>query len=365
MNKIVSYKLKKVVLWSSLFLFLFSCSGNRDKKICQVGEHILYASELEVRKELFFPHLNDEEAKKKAIEQWIEQQGVKLEIESVSPKVKVAHELSIEDELMQLNLFELENQFITKHLDSIISDQEIQDYYESHRENYKAESYIVRALYIKVPDTVAGVLNIESVSPKVKVAHELSIEDELMQLNLFELENQFITKHLDSIISDQEIQDYYESHRENYKAESYIVRALYIKVPDTVAGVLNIDEHYLLKNDKDLEEIKKYANLYASGFYFEQERWIYFDDLVREIPISTDTKDDLIKRRGEAIFKDNGETHYINVLDFRTKSISSPMEVERAGIRRHILKRRVNNLRSTAKETILENVKEKYTVTYF
>lgn len=285
MNKIVSYKLKKVVLWSSLFLFLFSCSGNRDKKICQVGEYILYASELEVRKELFFPHLNDEEAKKKAIEQWIEQQGVKLEIESVSPKVKVAH--------------------------------------------------------------------------------ELSVEDELMQLNLFELENQFITEHLDSVISDQEIQDYYENHRENYKAESYIVRALYIKVPDTVAGVLNIDEHYLLKNDKDLEEIKKYANLYASGFYFEQERWIYFDDLVREIPISTDTKDDLIKRRGEAIFKDNGETHYINVLDFRTKSISSPMEVERAGIRRHILKRRVNNLRSTAKETILENVKEKYTVTYF
>lgn len=285
MNKIVSYKLKKVVLWSSLFLFLLSCSGNRDKKICQVGEYILYASELEVRKELFFPHLNDEEAKKKAIEQWIEQQGVKLEIESVSPKVKVAH--------------------------------------------------------------------------------ELSVEDELMQLNLFELENQFITEHLDSVISDQEIQDYYENHRENYKAESYIVRALYIKVPDTVAGVLNIDEHYLLKNDKDLEEIKKYANLYASGFYFEQERWIYFDDLVREIPISTDTKDDLIKRRGEAIFKDNGETHYINVLDFRTKSISSPMEVERAGIRRHILKRRVNNLRSTAKETILENVKEKYTVTYF
>lgn len=285
MNKIVSYKLKKVVLWSSLFLFLFSCSGNRDKKICQVGEHILYASELEVRKELFFPHLNDEEAKKKAIEQWIEQQGVKLEIESVSPKVKVAH--------------------------------------------------------------------------------ELSIEDELMQLNLFELENQFITKHLDSIISEQEIQDYYESHRENYKAESYIVRALYIKVPDTVAGVLNIDEHYLLKNDKDLEEIKKYANLYATSFYFEEERWIYFDDLIRGLSISSNTKEALVRNKGKSIFMDNGETHFINILDFRTKSISSPMEVERAGIRRHILKRRVNNLRSTAKETILENVKEKYTVTYF
>src|SRR5690554_3164888 len=186
-----------------------------------------------------------------------------------------------------------------------------------------------------------------------------------MQLNLFELENQFITKHLDSIISDQEIQDYYESHRENYKAESYIVRALYIKVPDTVAGVLNIDEHYLLKNDKDLEEVKKYANLYATGFYFEKERWIYFDDLIREISISSSTKEALVRNRGNIIFKENGETHYINILDYRTKSISSPMEVERDGIRIHILKRRVNKLRSTAKETILENVKVKYPVTYF
>ncbi|HLV41330.1 MAG TPA: hypothetical protein VKY37_03540 [Brumimicrobium sp.] len=277
--------MKKVVLWSSLFLFLFSCSDSRNQKVCQVGEYILYESELELRKSIFFSNLNEEEAHKKAIEQWVEQQSIKLELSSTSPEVKAAH--------------------------------------------------------------------------------ELRIEEELMQLNLFELENFYITTHLDSLISEQEIQNYYNNNRENYKTETYIVRALYIKIPDTIASVLNADKYYLLKNDKDLEEIKKYANLYATGFYYEKERWIYFDDLVREIPISTSTKEELIKSRGEAIFKDNEETHYINVLDFRTKSISSPMEVERAGIRRHILKRRVNKLRSTAKETILENVKEKYPVTYF
>ena len=285
MNNIKPYKLKKVVLWSSLFLFLFSCSGNRDKKICQLGEYILYETEFEVRKNLFFANLSDEEAEKRTIEQWAEQQQVKLELNS----------------------------------------------------NF----------------------------PDIKTAHELRLEDELMQLNLFELENAYITTHLDSIISEEEIQHYYNNHRENYKTESYIVRALYIKIPDTMAKLLNIDEHYLLKNDKDLKEIEKYVNLYATSFYFEKERWIYFDDLVREIPISTSAKEALVKSKGKAIFEDNGETHFINVLDFRTKSISSPMEVERAGIRRHILKRRVNKLRSSAKETILENVKEKYPVTYF
>lgn len=277
--------MKKVVLWSSLFLFLLSCSGDRDRKVCQIGEYILYENELELRKKLFFPNLDQEEAEKKAIEQWSEQQQIKMEINKEAPEVKEAY--------------------------------------------------------------------------------ELKIQEELMQFNLFELENLYITTHLDSLISEKEIQQYYNSHRENYKTESYIVRALYIKIPDTMAQVLNMDEHYLLKNDKDLAEIKKYANLYATSFYFEEERWIYFDDLVREIAITSSTKENLVKSKGEGIFKDNGETHYINVLDFRTKSISSPMEVERAGIRRHILKRRVNKLRSTAKETILENVKEKYPVTYF
>ncbi|PWH85407.1 hypothetical protein [Brumimicrobium oceani] len=285
MSKPKTYHFEKVVLWSSLLLFLFSCSENGDAKICKVGNHILYETELNNRIDYLNDELSYEQAKEKVIEEWMNQQQVALEIKEVSPKVKTAN--------------------------------------------------------------------------------EIRIQDELMQLNLFELENTFITKNLDSTISDSEIQAYYDSHRENYKAESYIVRALYIKIPDTLASALNIDEHFLLKNDKDLKEVKKIANLYATNFYFEEERWIYFDDLVREISISANKKEELVRNRGKAIFKENGETHYINVLDFRTKSISSPMEIERAGIRRHILKRRVNNLRNKAKETILENVKEKYPITYY
>lgn len=264
---------------------MFSCSGNNGTKICQVGDAILYETELLNRIELIAADLTEQEARDKVIEDWIHQQQVALELEVVSPDIKTAH--------------------------------------------------------------------------------ELRVQDELMQLNLFELENIFITQNIDSTITEKEIQNYYNSHRENYKSESFIVRALYLKIPDTLASTLKIDKSYLLKNDKDLSEVKKIANLYATNFYYEEERWIYFDDLVREISISANKKEELVKSRGKAIFKENGETHYVNVLDFRTKSISSPMEIEIAGIRRHILKRRVNDLRNKAKETILEDVKEKYPVRYY
>lgn len=264
---------------------MFSCNQEDDIRICQVGENILYDTELSHRIALMDDDLNYEEAKEKAIQEWIDQEQIKLEIKHSQPEV-----------------------------------------------------------YLK---------------------NKIRIEEELSQLNLFELENNYITQHLDSVISEEEIQEYYNTYRENYKDETYIVRALYLKVPDTLASTLSIENHYLLKNDKDIAEIKKIANLYATSFYFEESRWIYFDDLVRELTITSDKKEEILKNRGNQIFKENGETHYLNVLDFRTKSISSPMEIERAGIRRHILKRRVNNLRSKAKETILENVKEKYPVNFY
>jgi len=208
-------------------------------------------------------------------------------------------------------------------------------------------------------------LEIVEQSPADKIANEIQAEKDLMHLNLFDIENQFIQQNIDSVVADSEIQKYYKDHRNNYKKESYIVRALYIKMPDSVVQKVNMNDLFLLKNEKDKKKVKEFAKLYATSYYFEEKRWIYFDDLVREIPILTEEKEEIIKSRGDAVFKKNKETHFINVLDFRTKNISSPMEIERSKIRQHILKKRINKLRNTAKETILKHVKEKYPVHYF
>lgn len=285
MTNKLTYQVKKVVLWSSLFLFLLSCSESKGERVCKVGSHILHERELEARMELYIADYGEEEARKKAISQWAKQQRIKEEVQTISPMVLTRNKLQTEDDLMKLNLFELENIAIQTRLDTVIKQKEIQEFYDTHRENYKSKSYIVHALLITVPDS--------------------------------------LTKDL------------------------------------------KLDKYYLLKNDKDREKIKKYANLYASNYYFEEERWIYFDDLVRGIPMSNKNKEELIKGQGHGTFKRNEKTTYINILNHRVKSISSPMDIEQDRIRNDILKRRANKIRSKVKETILENVNEKYPISYF
>jgi hypothetical protein len=263
---------------SSLLAFLFSCDFQNDNIVCEVGKYQLSEDELD---EIIFLNNID---RGKAIEEWIDMQLLKLELEENAPEVLNSNQQKVEKELAERNLFELENQYIRENIDSLISDSEIQSYYEKHRENYVKQSYIVRALYLKVGDTIGD---------------------------------------------------------HNKLAESF-----------------------LLKNDKDKEEVKKYANLYATNFYFDEKKWIYFEDLVRDIPISESKKKELIINRDNAIFKEGGYTHFINILDYQLKNISSPMEVEKKLIEKHILKRRVNALREKARETIIENVRQKYKVNY-
>ena len=184
----------------------------------------------------------------------------------------------------------------------------------------------------------------------------------LHRLNSFDLENELILQNLDSTVNEEEIMQYYKNNRNKYVQETFIVKALYIKVDEQAPGINSISKAFLLKNDKDAEEVIKFGNLYASSFYFERDKWIFFEDLVRDIPINEDIKENIVLTRGNATFKDQNYLYFLNILDFKLKKTSAPLDFERESIRNHILKRRINRIRSEVNQTIEENVKDKYSI---
>lgn len=282
-NKNLKYA-GKVVLMGSLLVFLYSCSTHRkDDVVCQVKDHTLTASMLEELMEYYADEYRPDHLRERVVERWAFQKQIALAMKEYRPQQKRWNELRSRDELTDLHRFDLENNYIAQQLDSTVSDQEIQGYYDHHRDQYKSESYIVHALYIRIPDSVA---------------EQIPFED-----------------------------------------------------------------HFLLKNDKDEELIQKYAKLYAENFYFERDKWIYFDDLTKEIPMSNQKKQNLILQKGASIFHVDDWTYFINVIDYRSKSVSSPLQIEKNNIKKRILKRRINALRQEAKETIAKNVKEQYPLT--
>ena len=106
-------------------------------------------------------------------------------------------------------------------------------------------------------------------------------------------------------------------------------------------------------DDSDISEIETYAQLYASNFYYDDENWMYFDDLTKEIPLNNINKDKFITQKSKIKMDENGYFYFLNVIDYKLKNTISPLEFERDNIKQRILNIRIKDLRKTLKNELV------------
>ena len=259
--------------------------------------------------------------------------------------------------------------YFNKELLASVEDQKL---YESDFENYvnafdlNPNDENIREKFID--DWIkATIINLElsEKEPKTYYQNKFKNEESLASRNLFELENLLIAEELDETVDEAEILAYYENNRSNYLQKSYIVKALYIKVPDTIKESRILEDAFLLKNDKDREQVNKYGNLYGINFYWEEDKWIFLEDLVRDIPITQENKNEIVRDRANGVFRDEQYVYLLNVLDYKLKDTSAPLDFERENIRKHILKRRINKIREEKSSLIIEEIYENYSIHHY
>lgn len=182
------------------------------------------------------------------------------------------------------------------------------------------------------------------------------------ELSKYYLEELAISQRIDTSISEKELLSYYNKHKDEFSLQDYLVQALYIKVPKGVKVEQHLREHYVLKNDKDLSKVNSYAKLYAENFYFDDEQWIYFNDLTKDIPLQGYNKDNIVLNRTKTYFSDDEFTYFLNIIDYKLKDSAPPFEFLKPQIREIILSGRINALREEIGSKLIQNTKSKYDI---
>lgn len=204
---------------------------------------------------------------------------------------------------------------------------------------------------------------LEKESPEKAQLVRLKGEGFVGELSAFYLEENRILNQLDSIVSDKEIEKYYEKNKSSFQLQDYLVKALYLKIPKNTDMEKKIREVYVLKNDKDLSKVNSYAKLYAENFYFDDEQWIYFTELTKDIPLKQYNRDNLVLNRTKTYFSDEEFTYFINIIDFKLKDDTPPIDFLRSQIREIILSERVNQLREKIAPQLYNEIKQKHAIT--
>ncbi len=169
-----------------------------------------------------------------------------------------------------------------------------------------------------------------------------------------QLENNYVNNHLDTTVTDNEYIMYYKDHKDDFQLNDYLVKILYLKIPIDAPDIPNLEKWYKLRHPTDIVEIQNYAQLYASNFYYDTLNWIYFDDLTKEIPLKDFNKDRFITRKSKTIIDENDYLYFLNVIDYKLKNTTSPLEFEKNNIKQRILNTRVKQLKEAFKKQNIE-----------
>ena len=168
---------------------------------------------------------------------------------------------------------------------------------------------------------------------------------------------------LDTIITKKEIESYYNTHKEEFVLQDYIVKALYLKIPKYIDfKSKNIDEIYLLKKDQDLTKLNSYAKLYAENYYFNDSIWIYFEELTKDVPVKKFNIDNIVLNRTKTYFSDDNHTYFLNIIDYKLKNDVPPLDFLSDKIKTRIISIRLQEIKEKHQDKLIKKIKNKHEI---
>lgn len=182
-------------------------------------------------------------------------------------------------------------------------------------------------------------------------------------LVIYAYESELIKQKLDTTITETQLEEFYENNKQNFQLLENIVRVRYVKIPAAIAknGLTNTIQK-LLKSEKS-DDVEKLADLCDKSLltcYVNDEDWIRFDDLLKDVPIDTDNQEDFLKNRTFYETKDSMFVYQIRFVEVKTKEGVSPLSFETDNIKSIILnQRKIELMNKMQKEVFQEALKNK------
>ena len=191
------------------------------------------------------------------------------------------------------------------------------------------------------------------------------LENYRKSLIIFAYEQKFIKERLDTAVSPIEVEEYYAVHKDDFMLKDYIVKALYLKISKGTPDIEKPQLHFKLEQETDLNEMRYYADLYAVQFHYDPEQWLFFEDVLKVIPLEGINTESFLRKKKKTMFEDENFIYFINITDFTLKDAISPLSFEKEKIKTILLNLRTIDLRNKLREDLsTDAIKDQQVETY-
>jgi hypothetical protein len=190
-----------------------------------------------------------------------------------------------------------------------------------------------------------------------EVQIEKEVEKYKKSLVNYIYQTKIIEANLDTNVAREEIEEYYNAHRDNFILKENIVKVNYFKIPLKAQGLDKIRRLLYAANPKDAELLKNLCAQNAENFFMNDSTWLFLEEIKKEIPKLRDQPDLALVPGRVLEFSDDPYYYYLRVKDIKIKNGLSPINFERQNIKTFIINNRKVQIIREYKQLLLEKAK--------
>ena len=187
---------------------------------------------------------------------------------------------------------------------------------------------------------------------------EKKLEEYRNSLLTYAYETELIKQKLDTIVGDEELANFYKNNQDNFELKDNIIKVIYLRLSKNAPKLNKAREWYKSNVIKDRKLLEDYCHQYALNYFLDDNTWLLFDDLLKEIPIKTYDKEQFLQNNRVIEIEDSSTVYLVNIKGFMIKNSLSPLSFERNNIRTMITNQRKLHLIEQMEKQAYEEAKK-------
>lgn len=180
----------------------------------------------------------------------------------------------------------------------------------------------------------------DNLSPDFQKDMARQLEETRANLMIYQYQRQMMFQRMDTVISDQEIEEYYSKNGESLKLTSNIVKALFVKIPKETPDIDKARNWSRSNLQADLNQLESYCYQFAEKYDDFDEEWIPLNQLSGELPEEFSNQEEFLRKTTFFEASDSLSVYFVSIRDYRLKLALAPYEYIKDEIKGIILNNR-------------------------
>jgi hypothetical protein len=181
---------------------------------------------------------------------------------------------------------------------------------------------------------------------------DVLIENYRQSLLTYNFEQQWVQQHLDTNVSDQEIEAYYMSNESNFELKDYILKVKFCALNSDNKLLNAMKKVFTSSKPEDFVKWQKLCVETGASSFFSEDNWMRWDELVQQIPLDVYDVEAFLRKNKFIEFNKDNNTYFLSIMEYKLRGGVFPLSFEKNKIKSMILNKRKIDLLLKMREDV-------------